>query len=432
MPTIPESGRYTLADATVPAVMLDGPPTTANADGCVRVDIAIADGHVAQIAPAAPAARGPERIELAGRMVWPSPVDMHTHLDKGHIWPRAANPDGSFTGALESVRADREANWRAADVRARMDFSLRCAFAHGTAAIRTHLDSIPPQPAISWPVMAELREQWAGRIELQAVSLLSTLDWVGGTPRYLADLVAEHRGLMGLVTVPEPDLAAKLDLFFTLAGERGLACDLHVDETEDPGARTLEQVARAVLRTGFTGRITCGHCCSLAVQEPGYVASVLDLLADAGIAIVSLPMCNMYLQDRHSMRTPRWRGVTLLHEMRARGIEVAVASDNTRDPFYAYGDLDLVEVFREAVRVLHLDHPFGDWPGLVARNPARIMGLDGPGVIRAGSPADLVVMEGRRFGEVLARPQSRRMVLRHGRAIDTTPPDYAELDSLFS
>ena len=33
-----------------------------------------------------------------------------------------------------------------------------------------------------------------------------------------------------------------------------------------------------------------------------------------------------------------------------------VASDNTRDPFYAYGDLDMIEVFREATRILHFDH----------------------------------------------------------------------------
>jgi cytosine deaminase len=55
-------------------------------------------------------------------------------------------------------------------------------------------------------------------------------------------------------------------------------------------------------------------------------------------------------------RTPRWRGVTLVHEMKARGIPVAFASDNTRDPFYAYGDLDMVEVMREATRIAHLDH----------------------------------------------------------------------------
>src|SRR6185437_14958065 len=75
-------------------------------------------------------------------------------------------------------------------------------------------------------------------------------------------------------------------------------------------------------------------------------------VAAAGVAVVSLPMCNMYLQDRNEPgRTPRWPGVTLLHELSAARVPVAVGSDNTRDPFYAYGDLDPIEVFTQAVRM---------------------------------------------------------------------------------
>jgi len=47
----------------------------------------------------------------------------------------------------------------------------------------------------------------------------------------------------------------------------------------------------------------------------------------AGIAVVSLPMCNLYLQDRAPGRTPRRRGITLLHELAARGIPLALATD---------------------------------------------------------------------------------------------------------
>jgi cytosine deaminase len=60
------------------------------------------------------------------------------------------------------------------------------------------------------------------------------------------------------------------------------------------------------------------------------------------------------------------------------------------------------------------------------------MGLDGHGRIAIGSPADLVILEGRSWSEALSRPESRRTVLRAGRAIDTTPPAYAELDPLFA
>ena len=123
-----------------------------------------------------------------------------------------------------------------------------------------------------------------------------------------------------------------------------------------PHARSLGQIADAALRHKFKGRIVAGHCCSLALADDNERATIIAKVAEAGIAVVSLPMCNMYLQDRIAGRTPRWRGVAPLHELDAAGVTVMVASDNTRDPFYAYGDLDMLEVYREATRILHFDH----------------------------------------------------------------------------
>ena len=155
----------------------------------------------------------------------------------------------------------------------------------------------------------------------------------------------------------------------------------------------------------------------------------LDLVAKAGLHVVSLPMCNLYLQDRHASRTPRRRGITLVHEMRARGINVSFASDNTRDPFYAYGDLDMLEVLREAVRIGHLDHSAPDWVQAVLSNPARACGFAAPS-LAPGAPADLVILKARSWTELFSRPQSDRIVVRGGTQIDRILPDYAELDDL--
>ena len=69
---------------------------------------------------------------MSGRIVLPLFVDAHTHIDKGHIWRRKRNPVGDFASALAAAIEDRAANWTAADVAARMEFSLRSAYAHGT------------------------------------------------------------------------------------------------------------------------------------------------------------------------------------------------------------------------------------------------------------------------------------------------------------
>jgi len=433
---LPDARRYRLTNATVPACLVEGAGLVPDAEGLARADLTIDGGALAAIRPAGspdPEGAALPALDLDRGMAWPAFVEAHTHLDKGHIWPRAPNPDGSFDGALATVRADTAAHWSAADVRARMEFSLRCAFAHGTGLIRTHIDSGPPQHRISWPVFAALREEWAGRIELQGSALVG-IDRVLEDP-YFDDLgrtVRAHGGILGAVTYPVPGLEAGIDRLFRHAAEHGLDLDFHADETGDPAVRSLALIAEAAIRHRFRGRVLVGHCCSLARQPEEVIDRTLDRVAEAGLAIVSLPMCNMYLQDRRAGATPRWRGVTLLHEMKARGIPVMVSSDNTRDPFYAYGDLDAIEVYAQATRILHLDHPVGDWPRAVTATPAEVLGRPELGRLAPGGGADLVLLRARTWTELLSRPQADRIVIRAGRAIDTTLPDYRELDALLA
>jgi cytosine deaminase len=440
MPTgfasIPAAPRWRLSNARIPLSLTTAHGVAADIDGLARVDLVIDDGVIASVLPhgAEGFADDLPALDLRGGMALPRFIESHTHLDKGHIWPRRRNPDGTFMGALSNVMADREANWSAADVRARMDFALRCAYAHGTRAIRTHIDSVGSQIGISWPVFAEMREQWAGRITLQASPLFGIDHAVN--PAHMAAVVAAVKAhgsnILGCVTYMGATLEPGLDILFRTAMDNGFDLDFHVDETNDPAARSLEFIADAALRFDFKGHILAGHCCSLALQSADAEMRIIDKVARAGIAVVSLPMCNMYLQDRTAGRTPRWRGVTLLHELKAAGVPVMVSSDNTRDPFYAYGDLDMVEVWREAVRILQLDHGAADWWRTITTTPADVMRLTEAPVVAVGAGADLVLTRARSLTEFASRPQSDRTVLIKGKAIDTTLPDYAELDPLMS
>jgi cytosine deaminase len=248
------------------------------------------------------------------------------------------------------------------------------------------------------------------------------------------ETVARHGGILGGITflgeAPGPRLELALDRLFAMAIAHGLDLDLHVDESCSPDARSLERIAVAALRHRFKGRIVAGHCCSLALAPDEERARIIDRVGEAGIAVVSLPMCNMYLQDRSAGRTPRLRGVAPLHELDAAGVAVMVASDNTRDPFYPYGDLDMLEVFREATRILHLDHSERPWIRMLGVASAEIMGLAARGIIAQGQTADLVLTRARTLPELVCRPQSDRTVIVSGRAIDTSLPDYRELDPI--
>jgi cytosine/creatinine deaminase len=434
----PTARSYWLANARVPVCLLADVGASlapADAEGVTDADLLIRDGKLARIShPDSTISDAVPRVDLGGRQVWPTLIDIHTHLDKGHTVERSPNVDGTFHNARLAAAADRP-HWSVADVRRRMDFGVRCAYAHGVSAIRTHIDTYPETITNNWQALRETREDWRGKVDLQAVSLCPVDLLAGEFGDLVAATVANSKGLLGGVTrasianhgAPLANIDALLDRLFALAARYDLNVDLHVDETDDPAAATLPHVAKAALRNGYKGRAVCGHCCSLAMQPDDVIDRTLDLLAQADIAIVTLPTVNMYLQDRTAGRTPRWRGVTVVQEMLKRGIRVAAAGDNCRDSFYAYGDHDMLDTFRQAVRILHLDHPLASAPALVGATPAAIGKLSGHGQIATGAPARLIVFNARTINEIVSRPHSDRVVIADGERLGTTVPDYSEL-----
>lgn len=424
------AARFSLRDIRVPSCTLANMELPVAADGLSAADILVENGTIEWIG--APGARAdlPPGPDVEHCMVWPCPVDCHTHLDKGQIWARSPNPDGTFASALAASATDGPAYQTHEDIRRRAEFQLKAAYASGTRAIRTHLDSNRNIFDASFTVLTELAADWSDKIALQVCPFTGPDE-----PAVWIDCLAEraaskHSGVLSGFLYTSPGLDAFLDRFIALAERHGLALDFHADENLEPGSHCLRAVAQAVLRKKHQGSVLVGHCCALSVQSEGDVAETLDLVAEAGIGVVSLPLCNAYLMDRRPDATPRARGVAPLHEMRARGIPVAIASDNVRDAFYAYGDLDTAELFRDALRMMQLDHPVGDWPAAVTATAADLMGLPDHGRLRCGSAADLIVFRARNWSEFAARPLADRIVLRAGCPIDTTRPDYRELDDL--
>jgi len=213
----PAEPAYVLRNATGARALLAQPQSYPGDGETVRLDLAVERGRIVRITPAGAGEERPP-VDLDGGMVWPCFTDIHTHLDKGHIWPRSPNPNGRHASALTAVAADRTAHWSTADVAARMRFGVRCAYAHGTRAVRTYIDSTSEQGEISWPVLAAMREECEGRVALQGVSLIAIAafrDEDGGMR--LADLVARHGGILGAATTIEPDLDVLLDRVFALA-----------------------------------------------------------------------------------------------------------------------------------------------------------------------------------------------------------------------
>lgn len=408
---------------------------TAQAEGTIDVAFTVTeDGRITDLRREPGTGEGggagdrPAEVDLGYRHLWAPMAELHAHLDKSMTWPRAKNETGSFEGAKTGAKADRVAPWTDEDVRRRMDFALRCAFAHGTRAVRTHLDSQEGRTAPTWTVFADLREDWAGRIALQGVASLGAQKLTGSYGDRVAALAREHGGLLGPVLYPGPEAAAQVARAFDLAEAFGLSLDFHVDENLDPASGGLALVAAEAAKRGIRG-VVCGHACSLSVMETGDRQRTIEAAAAAGIGIVALPPTNLYLLDRAAGCSPSRRAMAPALALAAAGVPVAVSSDNCRDPFNPFGDYDLADVFRDAVRLGHTDRTIGDWAGAVGPVPRGLMG-DIPALIAEGAAADFVLFSGRSFSEVLSRPGAPRQVVIGGRPVEAPLPHYEDLDDL--
>jgi cytosine deaminase len=406
-------------------------------EGCALLDIVVERGRIEAIIPSGTGGNQlPAAIDLAGRQVWATLIDMHAHLDKGQVIPRL-RPDGTLDGGVRLTVEDRK-HWTPEEIAARMRFGLRCAHVHGVSAIRTHLDSHEGLAERSWAVFRQLRSEWSGRVTLQAVGMVPLTAFRGDWGARLADLVAGSGGILGCVTdglgvyqaTTGDTLDALLDRFLLIAAERGLDVDMHVDQSDDKTMFALPHIADAVMRTRFKGRVVCGHCVNLALQPDDVARRTIARARDAGLAFVTLPTPMMYLQDRQPHRTPRWRGVTLVAELSHAGLPVAIGGDNCRDAWFPFGDHDMLDTLQQAVRVFQLDDPIAAAVAMAGPVPSDIIRGGMLGRLSEKGSADFVLLSARSLNEAMCRPQTDRIVIRHGVCLTEALPDYAELDAV--
>jgi cytosine/creatinine deaminase len=212
-----------------------------------------------------------------------------------------------------------------------------------------------------------------------------------------------------------------------IAAERGLAVDLHCDETDDPLSRHIEALCSETQRHGLQGRVAGSHLTSMHSMDNYYVSKLIPLIAEAGVAAIPNPLINIVLQGRHDT-FPKRRGLTRVRELLAAGVPVAFGQDCALDPWYSLGTADMLDVAFMGLHVAQMTSP-ADMRrcfDLVTSEPARIMGLRDYG-LRVGANASLVVLEASDPIEAIRLRATRLDVIAKGKIVARTPPRRASV-----
>jgi cytosine deaminase len=402
-------------------------------------DVGIAEGRIVRIEARIPDRAG-EEVDAAGGLVTPAFVEPHIHLDKALTADRAPeNRTNYFEDSIAIMREVKRA-YTVEDVAARATEVIRRLVGYGVTFVRSYVDvdSIVDLVALEGVVTARERCRHLAHVEIIAFPQEGILCDPGTDERLHRALErgADVVGGMPFAELDEPDSRRHTDLVFELARRHDRDVQMHVDETDDPGARTLHHYAVTALRAGWTGRVAADHVTALAAYDDTYAARVIGLVARAGMSVVTLP--SKLMRGGIRDREPRRRGLTRVKELLAAGVNVAYGQDVIQDGFIpVFGTGDPLQVgfllafgaqfsTRRDIETLY---------DMATVNGARLMRLRDYGVAE-GCRADLVVLPAPSVQEAYRTQSPRpavihagRVVARRGQALHSysSAPDGAEL-----
>lgn len=377
-----------------------------------HTSIRVCNDTIDAVAPDLVAQPGEAVDDLHGWLVLPAPCEPHAHLDKAFLAERVPNPTGDLMGAILAMD-EAHHTMTVPDIVERAERAARLLASNGVTAIRSHADLIAPHGLRSVEALILVRDRLRGLVDIQVCPLVGwpTIGPEGAEARALARAAVEMGAdLIGSCPHLETDDRAATDVILDIAGEAGLAVDLHTDETLDPHANGLEYLAQRVMAIGFPHAVTASHCVSLGVQPLDTQQRIAEQVAAAGIAVVALPQTNLFLQGRqHQQAMPR--AVTAVHALHAAGVVVAAGGDNLQDPFNPLGRGDPCETAGLMIATTHL-LPDAAWTS-VSTASRRAMGLPTAGVA-PGDRADLLVVDAASTREAIAYGPPARRTMRAG------------------
>jgi cytosine/creatinine deaminase len=387
-------------------------------------DLGIANGRFVRINQSDASSVPAVTLDAEGRMAVPGFVEPHIHLDKALISERApVNRSGTLNEAIE-ILWELKRSYTVDEIADRASRVLAQALENGVSKLRTHVDVDLIGGTRPAEGLIRARDGFRDLIDIQIVAFpqegIVKSPGTEALMREVMKLGVDVVGGMPFNEVSPEDSRRHIEIVFDIARQFDADIDMHVDETDDPAARTLEVLADLTIANGWQGRVTAGHTCALASYPRDYADHVIERLRQANVNMIANPATNLMLQGRLD-DYPKRRGVTQVKELLAAGVNVACGQDCVHDTFYPFGQNDPLEIAFLLCHASHMSQPAEILTvmDMVTNNGAKALRVPDFRVA-IGAVADLVVLDARDARGAFATRLPRRWVIRRGKLIAET------------
>lgn len=376
---------------------------------------------------------GEKSIDANGVMVSPALIEPHFHIENALLWDTDnLNNSGTLREAID-IYADVKVKLTDADILQRAMLTIYEALKHGTLWMRNHVDIDQYAKLDLLRGVVAARDKFKGVFDLQIIAFPQ--HGLAQNPEAV-DLMwqAMENGAQLVGGIPHheknmDDGAKQIEIVFEIAKKHDVNIDMHIDETDDPYWVSLELLADKTIEEGYQGRVTAGHCTSMAAWDKKTLARVIDKVKQAEISVVSNTPINLLLQGRLD-EIPVRRGIARIKELIEAGVNVCCGQDDLMNMFYPFGQMDTLEVANIAAHAGHLTSPdeiqyVFDMPRY---NAAKNIGLENYGV-HEGADANLILLQANSAVDALRRKPERLYVIREGKilvqnSVQTTYADW--------
>lgn len=343
-------------------------------------------------------------IEIGGLLALPGFIDGHIHLDKSFVgddW----RPHRPADGLGERLTTEKQLLAGALPIQERADALLAKAHRHGTIAMRSHVDVDASLKLDHLHAVMAACEPWRGKVDVEIVAFPQAGILASpGTADLLEAAIREGANVVGGLDPAafDGDADAHLDVVFGVAERHRVKIDIHLHE---PGQQGIEQLRRIASRTraaAMQGKVAVSHAYALGDVERDEAARTADLLADAGVAIMT--------------NAPGNRAFPPVSLLRRAGVRVFAGNDNIRDAWWPYGDADMLGrammigyrsgFFTDADLAIALD--------MATTDAAAVLGLEHCGM-DPGDEATFVLVDADNASAAIAAPPCNRRLVQRGK-----------------
>ena len=208
---------------------------------------------------------------------------------------------------------------------------------------------------------------------------------------------------------------------FDLAREYDVAIDMHLDSGNSPEHLDILLVCELTEQYGLAGRVAIGHGCKYSTMKTDAFQTLAKRIADAGVAVTSLPATDLFMQGRDQTDNVR-RGVVDVNALVLHGVNCALSTNNILNPFTPLGDGSLIRMANLQANVCQIGHParLRDCFDMCTTRPARLMNLGDYGIV-VGNPADIAIIDALTPEQAVAENANPLVVFKRGIRTVTRP-----------